>query len=116
MGASLAEADPTPGRRWNPWETTAIQEVDTAQIGFSVYGMETSLTRDSRGLRPFGVVAGGLSGTLKVRKAHAVLNTAAWQGGTLRPPLEPPASRAAGRAADWRGTPLPEPRRRCAPT
>ena len=33
MEASLAEADPTPRRRWNPWETTAIQEVDTAQIG-----------------------------------------------------------------------------------
>ena len=33
MEASLAEADPTPGRRWNPWETTAIQEIDTAPIG-----------------------------------------------------------------------------------
>ena len=38
--------------------------------GFSVYGMETSSTRDSRRRRP--------SGTLKVPKpAHAVLNTAA---------------------------------------
>ena len=27
------EADPTPGRRWNPWKIAPIQGVDTAGIG-----------------------------------------------------------------------------------
>ena len=32
MEARLAEADPTPGRCWNPWETARIHGVDTAGI------------------------------------------------------------------------------------
>ena len=31
--ARLAEADPTPGRCWNTWETARIHGVDTAGIG-----------------------------------------------------------------------------------
>ena len=66
-----------------------------------------------------GLVSGGQvrsagSRPLRVRKpADAVLNTAAWQGDAA-PPLEPPASRAGGGAADGRGTPPPEARRECA--
>ena len=33
MEAPLAEADPTPGRRWNAWEIAPIHGVDTAGIG-----------------------------------------------------------------------------------
>ena len=33
MEAPLAEADPAPGRRWNPWEIVLIQAVDTARTG-----------------------------------------------------------------------------------
>ena len=84
------------------------------EMDFSVYGMEIPSSRDSCLRSPSGALAGGLSGTLKVRKpADAVLNTAAWQGDAA-PPLEPPASRAGGGAADGRETPPPEPRRECA--
>ena len=31
-GGPSPEADPTPGRRWNPWETASTHEVDTAGI------------------------------------------------------------------------------------
>ena len=71
------------------------------QSGFSVYGMETSSTRDSRRRRPSGALAGGLSGTLKVPKpADAVLTVE--HCGLARgryAPLRPPASRAGARAA-----------------
>ena len=33
MEAPWAEADPAPGRRWNPWEIAPIHGVDTAGIG-----------------------------------------------------------------------------------
>ena len=29
----LAEPDPRPGRRWNPWDNTVFFTVDTARIG-----------------------------------------------------------------------------------
>ena len=45
--------------------------------------------------------------------AHAVFNTAAWQGDAA-PPLEPPAFRAAAEAVGGPEAPPPEPRRRCA--
>ena len=33
MEAPLAEADPAPGRRWNPWEIAPIHGVDRAGSG-----------------------------------------------------------------------------------
>ena len=43
------EADPTPGRRWNPWEMAPIHGVDTAGIGLlRVRGMEILTTQDYR--------------------------------------------------------------------
>ena len=52
--------------------------------------METLPTRDFRRLRPFGALAGELSGTLKVRKpADATLNVAVWRGGCWHPPSTP---------------------------
>ena len=85
------------------------------ESGFSVYGMETPPPRDSQRRKPFGALPQGLADGLKVRKpAHAMLNIADLQGGRCAP-LEPPASHAAERSADGRGTPRPEPRRRCGP-
>lgn len=51
--------------------------------------MEISPTRDSRRRRPFGALARGLSGTLKVRKPdHATFNVAAGEG--VLPPFRTP--------------------------
>ena len=33
LEAPLAEAGPTSGRRWNPWETASIRAVDMVGIG-----------------------------------------------------------------------------------
>ena len=95
-------------------KSSRFRRLTPPERGLFVYGMEIPSSRDSCIRTPSGAVGGGLSCALKVRKpADAVLNTAAWQGDAA-PPLEPPASRAAGGAADGRGTPRPEPRRRCA--
>ena len=73
MEAPLAEADPTPGRRWNPWEIAPIHGVDNAGIGLlRCTGMEIPTTQDSR--------RRGLSHALKVRKpAHVCGRPPGWQ-------------------------------------
>ena len=72
--------------------------------------METPPTQDSQRHKPSGPLARGLSGTLKVSKpAHAVLNTAVWQGGP-RPPSNPQPV-APLREQRARAGAAPEPRR-----
>ena len=68
-----------------------VSELTPPGRGFSVYGMEIPSSRDSCLRSPSGALAGELSGTLKVAKpAHAVFNTAAWQGDAA-PPLRTPS-------------------------
>ena len=83
-----------------------------SESGFSVYGMEIPPTGDSRRRKASGALAGGLSGTLEVRKpAHAMLNIAAGEG-LLRPPSNPrPVAPLAEQR--MRGGEAPEPRLRC---
>ena len=90
--ARLAEADPTPGRCWNPWETARIHGVDTA-------GISLLRVRVWRFRRPRIPGAGGCLAPLRAPRQPSTLPLRSGEG-WLRPPSIPrrPTLRRSSRA------------------
>ena len=78
----LAEADPPPGRRWNPWDIAISRVVDTARNGPLTYGMAILMAQGSTPQRAGLPAKAG-------EPAYPVYNTGAGEGWS---PSIPPKS------------------------